>query len=71
MCCLLSSWFVEINTWQVLKCTYLVLLKYMHGIVILGGHASTECVNSIFRGNPYLITKLYSLKYKVLLVWCM
>ncbi len=41
------------------------LLKYMHGIVILGGHASAEPVNSIFRGNPYLITKLYFLKYKV------
>ncbi len=41
------------------------LLKYMHGMVILGGHASTKPVNSSFRGNPYLITKLYSLKYSV------
>ncbi len=43
----------------------------MHDMVILGGHASTEHVNSIFRGNPYLITKLYSLEYKVSRVWCM
>ncbi len=63
--------FVEINTWQVLKCTYLGwcsahnLLKYTHGTVILGGHASAEPVSSSFRGNPYLITRLYSLKYKV------
>ncbi len=28
-------------------------------------HASAEPVNSSFRGNPYLITRLYSLKYKV------
>ncbi len=37
----------------------------MHGTVILGGHASVEPVNSSFRGNPCLITRLYSLKYKV------
>ncbi len=24
--CFFCSWFVEINTWQVLKCTYLVLM---------------------------------------------
>ncbi len=47
------------------------MLKYTHGMVILDGHASTEPVNSSFRGNPYLITRLYSLKYKVSLVWCM
>ncbi len=29
------------------------------------GHASAEPINSSFRGNPYLITRLYSLKYKV------
>ncbi len=40
-------------------------MKYTHGTVILGGHASAEPINSIFRGNPYLITRLYSLKYKV------
>ncbi len=40
-------------------------MQYMHGMVILGGHASTEPVNSSFRGNPYLITRLYSLEYKV------
>ncbi len=77
MCYVLCSWFVVINTLQVLKCTYLVLmyifsdahnlLKYMHGMVILGGHASAETVNSSFRGKPYLITRLYSLKYKVTL----
>ncbi len=33
-------------------------------MVILGGHASVEPVNSSFRGNPYLITRLYSLKNK-------
>ncbi len=33
--------------------------------VILGGHAPAEPVNSSFRGNPYLITRLYSFKYKV------
>ncbi len=43
----------------------------MHGMVILGGHASMKPVNSSFSGNPCLITKLYSLKYKVSLVWCM
>ncbi len=37
-------------------------------MVILGGHASAEPVNSSFRGNPYLITRLYSLKYKVICV---
>ncbi len=37
----------------------------MHGMVILGGHASAEPVNSTFSGNPYLITRLYSLNYKV------
>ncbi len=37
----------------------------MHGMFILGGHASAEHVNSSFRGNPYLITWLYNLKYKV------
>ncbi len=47
------------------------LLKYTHGMVILDGHASTEPVNSCFRGNPYLITRLCSLKYKMSLVWCM
>ncbi len=41
------------------------MLKYMHGMVILGGHATEEPVNYSFRGNPYLITRLYSLKYKV------
>ncbi len=25
-CAALCSWFVEINTWQVLKCTYLALM---------------------------------------------
>ncbi len=42
-----------------------VLITYTHGTVILGGHVSAELVNSSFRGNPYLITILYSLKYKV------
>ncbi len=37
----------------------------MHGMVILSGHPSAEPVNYSFRGNPYLITRLYSLKYKV------
>ncbi len=37
----------------------------MHDTVIWGGHASVEPVNSSFRGNPYLITRLYSFKYKV------
>ncbi len=79
MCCILCSWFVEIKTWQVLKCTYLVMInpvknwahnlfRYTHSMVILGGHASTEPINSSFSGNSYLITKLYSLKYKVSLV---
>ncbi len=27
MCYVLCSWFVEINTWQILKCTYLVLMQ--------------------------------------------
>ncbi len=31
---------------------------------MLGGHASAEPVNSSFMSNPYLITRLYSLKYK-------
>ncbi len=43
----------------------------MLGMVILSGHASMKPVNSSFRGNPCFITKLYSLKYKVSLVWCM
>ncbi len=43
-------------------------MKYTHGTVILGGHASVEPINSSFRGNSYLITRLYSLKYKVTLV---
>ncbi len=29
-------------------------------MVILSGHASAEPVNSSLRGNPYLITRLYS-----------
>ncbi len=29
------------------------------------------CWNIWFKGNPYLITKLYSLKYKMSLVWCL
>ncbi len=37
----------------------------IHMTVILGGHASAEPVNSSIRGNPYLITRLYSFKYKV------
>ncbi len=45
--------------------------KYKHGMVILGGYASTKLVNSSFRDNPCLITKFYSLKYKVSFVWCM
>ncbi len=40
-------------------------------MVILGGHVSMKPVNSSFKVNPCLITKLYSLKYKVSLVWCM
>ncbi len=40
-------------------------MKYTLGMVILGGHVSVEPVNSSFMGNPYLITRLYSLKYKV------
>ncbi len=42
------------------------LLKYMHGMVI--------CIDEALfpaSGATCLITKLYSLTYKVSLVWCM
>ncbi len=69
MCCLLCSWFVEINTWQVLKCIYLVqcllLVEIYAWHSYFGWACISEPVNSNFRGNSYLITRLYSLKYKV------
>ncbi len=66
-CAVLCSWFVEIEHMASVE-MYIFsiypelhnLLKYAHGMVILGGHASAESINSSFRGNPYLITKLYS-----------
>ncbi len=48
-----------------------VSIKYTPGIVILGQHASTKPINSSLWGNQCLITKLYSLKYKVTLLLCM
>ncbi len=70
MCCVLCSWFVEINTWHVLiQCSERVEIYAWHGY--FGWACMTKPVNSSFRGNPCLITKLNSLKYKVSLVWCM
>ncbi len=43
----------------------------MYVMVVLGWHSSTKHVNSSFRGNLCLITKLCSLKHKVSSVWCM
>ncbi len=77
MCCVLFSWFVEINTWQVLKCTYLVLIQcsWLVEIYTWHGYFGWACINEAcqfqLQGHPILITKLYSLKYKASLVWCM
>ncbi len=76
MYCVLCSWFVEINTWQVLKCIYLVLIQHSWLVKIYAWHgyfgwACISAVNSSFRRNPCLITKLFSLKYKVSFLWCM
>ncbi len=77
LCFVLMVLFVEINAWQVLKRTYLVLIQCSWLVEIytwngyFGWACINEAVNSSFRGNPCLITKLYSLKYKVSLVWCM
>ncbi len=57
---------VEINTWQLLKCTYLLLIQcsWLVEIYAWHGYFGWACTNKAcqfqLQGNPCLITKLWS-----------